>query len=150
MQGYRLWFGTSNSFSGSATVAFRETLCCCTHFLTAGGSPWCCPARGHFAETAEFCTVRRHTGGADAAGRRRSWIRRSRPRGCLQGSRQVNAVPPPCMKLKRPEVKKENLMITVGTFFECGQQNVFHTFISVLDYMIYKMSNNPKILRVLS
>lgn len=80
--------------------------------VVPGGSSWCCRARRHFAEAVEFRAVQRHHGGADAPGRRRSRIRRSRHRGCLQGSRQVNAVPLPCRESKCFGVKKNKTKAT--------------------------------------
>lgn len=70
---------------------YREGFCDSDYFLMAGGSSQCSRTCRYFAEAAEFCAVQRHHGGADTASRQRAWIRRSWPRCCLQGSRQVLA-----------------------------------------------------------
>lgn len=62
----------------------------CVDFVTAGRSSWCCRAGRYFAEAAEMRAVQCHRGGADAAGGRRSRLRRSRSRSCWQRSGQVN------------------------------------------------------------
>lgn len=121
--------------------------------VVPGGSSWCCRARRHFAEAVEFRTVQRHHGGADAAGRRRSRIRRSRHRGCLQGSRQVNAVPLPCRESKCFGVKKNKSNSwhpkcfgwwgwepSVNAVNKIFLQTVSSLFFCLLGYVIYKMS----------
>lgn len=86
-----------SSLKGSTTVhgCVNKTFCliiyCSVDAILAGGSPRCSRAQRNFGEAAECGIVQRYHGGADAAGRCRSWIRRSRPSSCLQRSRQVNA-----------------------------------------------------------
>lgn len=70
-------------------ISLFLTFCYCHLVSPAGGGSWCCWARRHLAEAAEVRAVQRHRRRADAAGRWRSRIRRSRSGRRVQRSRQV-------------------------------------------------------------
>lgn len=87
---------------------FRESFCDADYFLMVGRCSQRSWASRHLPKAARVCAVRRHQGRTSAAGRRCSRIRGSRPRRCMQGSRQVVSTRP-CLKNKQKKAPKTSM-----------------------------------------